>query len=58
MGTQSDRMRTSAHINRTFARGAELGSLVADEPKSADFYLGRADAYDEAARFLETPPRR
>ncbi|AHN84107.1 hypothetical protein GJ25_gp096 [Mycobacterium phage Hawkeye] len=48
------RMRTAAHINRCFARSVELGTLEADEPKSADYYNGKADAYAEAAQHLET----
>jgi hypothetical protein len=58
MRTQSDRLRTAAHLNRGFARSAELGTLEADEPKSVDFYLGRADAYEEAARFLDAADTR
>jgi hypothetical protein len=52
MRTEIDRMKTAEHINRCFARSAELGTLEADEPKSADYYYGRADAYAEAAAFL------
>lgn len=50
----AQRMRTAAHINRCFARSVELGTLEADEPKSADYYNGKADAYAETAQHLET----
>lgn len=46
------RLETNAHINQSFARSAELGTLESDDLKSADFYRGKAEAFRQAADII------
>lgn len=41
----ADRFRIRAHVNRTFVKKAGAD----DAPRSADYYQGKADAFDTAA---------
>lgn len=46
----TERLKARAHVNRGFARNAG----TEDCPRSADFYQGRAEAFDEAADLIGT----
>lgn len=47
-------LRTKAHIERQFARRAELGEP--DVPRHPEFYRGRAEAYQATADAAEAQP--